>query len=222
MMNPFRFALPRALSDEARAAARHELGLGRCAFLAKDYAQARSRFERAAELGPTEVIASLLVARTIRVQYRKGVETKANVALARAAIAAYEHVLVRDCDNSEAILAVADLYEQTGEEDTALDWLVNHSPRSSAAIMGVARLHRERRQDDKAHAWLIEHASMESVAVRARVQIYVSLAGDGWACSHRITSKPSIGSSCGTTRTCAAASRARWRATCARPSSSAA
>jgi len=151
MMNPFRFALPRALllflgslpvfpaairaneqppSDEARAAARHELALGRCAFLAKDYAQARSRFERAA----------------------------------------YEHVLVRDCDNSEAILAVADLYEQTGEEDTALDWLVNHSPRSSAAIMGVARLYRERRQDDKAHAWLIEHASMESVAVRARVR----------------------------------------------------
>jgi len=149
MMNPFSFARPRALhlflgslpvfpvairaneqppSDEARAAARHELALGRCAFL--------------------------LVARTIRVQYRKGVETKANVALARAAIAAYEHVLVRDCDNSEAILAVADLYEQTGEEDTALDWLVNHSPRSSAAIMGVAGGCRERRQDENSHAWV--------------------------------------------------------------------
>lgn len=89
----------------------------------KKFAEAEKHAKRALELDPDNENAPLFIARTIHAQYRKGVDTEANVAKANEAINAYREIAKKDPNNDEAFTAVTVLLGNLGKPDEQRQWV---------------------------------------------------------------------------------------------------
>jgi tetratricopeptide (TPR) repeat protein len=89
----------------------------------KKFAEAEKHAKRALELDPENENAPLFIARTIHAQYRKGVDSEANVAKANEAIRAYKEIAKKDPNNDEAFTAVTVLLGNLGKPDEQRQWV---------------------------------------------------------------------------------------------------
>ncbi|MCP9494954.1 MAG: tetratricopeptide repeat protein [Pyrinomonadaceae bacterium MAG19_C2-C3] len=103
--------------------AKQEVNDGARAYKAGDFKEAQAHFESALELDPNQENAPIFRARAIQRQYRAGVSTPENQALAEQAIAAYEDMLRRDPSNEEAYNAIVQLYGLMKQEDKQREYL---------------------------------------------------------------------------------------------------
>ena len=115
-----------------RIRAKNELNEGAGAYKAGKFVEAQQHFEKALELDPEQQNAPIFIARAIHAQYRPGVLTPENIALAKTAIAAYQKVITNDPSNDDAFNAVAYLYRQIKEEDSESKWLMARANLESA------------------------------------------------------------------------------------------
>ena len=79
--------------------------------------------EKALTLDPANKTAPLFIARTIHAQYKPGDFSEENVAKARAAIGAYQRLLIQDPRSDEAYKAIAYLYGAVKDEDLLREWV---------------------------------------------------------------------------------------------------
>lgn len=79
--------------------------------------------EKALALDPANKTAPLFIARTIHAQYKPGDQSEENVAIARAAIGAYQRILVQDLHHEEAYRAIAYLYAALKDEELLRQWI---------------------------------------------------------------------------------------------------
>ena len=118
---------PTIISDEAKAQARHELNEAARAYREGNFAEAQAHSEKALLLDPQNRTAPMFVARTIHAQYKPGDFTPENVAIARAAIVAYQRILEHSPHDDEAYKAIAYLYGAVKEEELLRDWLMQRA-----------------------------------------------------------------------------------------------
>lgn len=102
---------------------KREINEGARAYKAGKFQQAQQHFERAFELDPESRNAPFFIARAIHSQFKPGVDGPENVALARAAIAAYQRALNSEPLNEEAYNAIVYLYGQIKDEAAGREWL---------------------------------------------------------------------------------------------------
>ncbi len=110
--------------EAGQTSAKSELREGLSAFKNGNYREAQRHFEKSLALDPMQKNVPFLIARAIHAQYRPGVETPANNARAREAIAAYQKVLIRQPDHDEAYNAVAAIYGSLGDEGEQRAWIL--------------------------------------------------------------------------------------------------
>ncbi len=112
-------------SDRARAA--EEMKQGAAAFRERKYDEAQRHYRTAFRLDPSHTTALVLLARSIRAQYKPGVKDPRNLAKAKEAIATYEKALEADPNQDEAFAAVIDLYGSLNENGKKRDWLLKRA-----------------------------------------------------------------------------------------------
>lgn len=103
--------------------AKQEVNDGARAYKAGDFKEAEGHFERALALDPNQENAPIFRARAIQKQYRTGVSTPENQAVADRAIAAYEEMLRRNPTDEEAYNAIVQLYGLMKQEDKQREYL---------------------------------------------------------------------------------------------------
>lgn len=103
--------------------AKQEVNDGARAYKAGDFKEAEAHFESALALDPSQENAPIFRARAIQRQYRAGVSTPENQAVADRAIGAYEDLLRRDPSNEEAYNAIVQLYGSMKQEDKQREYL---------------------------------------------------------------------------------------------------
>jgi len=118
---------PTPVSDEAKAQARNELNEAARAYREGNLAEAQAHSEKALLLDPQNKTAPMYVARTIHAQYKPGDFTPENIAIARAAIVAYQKLLERSPNDDEAYKAVAYLYGAVKDEELLHEWLMQRA-----------------------------------------------------------------------------------------------
>ncbi len=111
--------------DSARA--QQEMRQGAEAIRARKYGEAEEHYRNALKLDPSQRGASLFLARSIRAQYKPGIDDPQNVAKAREAISIYERALQIDPNQDEAFTAVAELYGALKDEPKQRDWLLKRA-----------------------------------------------------------------------------------------------
>jgi tetratricopeptide (TPR) repeat protein len=104
--------------------AKNEIYEGARAYRAGKFDEAQQRFERALELDPESRSAPFFIARAIHSQFKPNLDTPENIAIARAAIAAYHRVLNSDPLVDEAYNAIVYLYGQIKDEAAMRQWLM--------------------------------------------------------------------------------------------------
>jgi TonB family protein len=109
------------------ATARTELNEGARAYKDGRFDEAEQHFRRALELDPTQKNALLFIARAVQQQYKPGVETPENVAIAERAVAAYQDVLNKDPQNDDAYKATLFLYGQMKRDDKVNEMLTERA-----------------------------------------------------------------------------------------------
>ncbi len=114
-----------SVSDRARAA--EEMKQGAAAFRERKYDDAQRHYRTAFRLDPSHQTALVLLARSIRAQYKPGVKEPRNLAKAKEAIATYEKALEADPNQDEAFAAVIDLYGALNENGKKRDWLLKRA-----------------------------------------------------------------------------------------------
>ena len=87
------------------------------------FKEAEQHSREAAELDPNNKTAPMFIARTIHAQYRPGVQSPDNLAIAQQAIEAYQQLLAKNPQDDEAYKAIAYLYESTKEYDKLKQWI---------------------------------------------------------------------------------------------------
>ena len=87
------------------------------------FAEAEQHSREAAELDPNNKTAPMFIARTIHAQYRPGVQSPDNLAIAQQAIEAYQQLLAKNPQDDEAYKAIAYLYESIKEYDKLKQWI---------------------------------------------------------------------------------------------------
>ena len=87
------------------------------------FAEAEQHSREAAELDPNNKTAPMFIARTIHAQYRPGVQSPDNLAVAQQAIEAYQQLLAKNPQDDEAYKAIAYLYESIKEYDKLRQWI---------------------------------------------------------------------------------------------------
>jgi tetratricopeptide (TPR) repeat protein len=132
-------------SDRARAA--EEMKQGAMAFRARKYDEAQRHYRSAFTLDPSQKTALVLLARSIRAQYKPGVKDPRNLAKAKEAIATYEQALEADPNQDEAFAAVIDLYGALDQNGKKREWLLKRAgsvqlakQKRSAAYRGLLEL----------------------------------------------------------------------------------
>jgi tetratricopeptide (TPR) repeat protein len=105
----------------------NEINEGARAYKSGKFREAQQHFERALELDPDSRNAPAFIARAIHSQFKPGRDTPENLAVARAAIAAYHRVLNSDPSNDEAYNSLVYLYGQVGDEATLRQWLMSRA-----------------------------------------------------------------------------------------------
>ena len=106
-----------------RIRAKNQLNEGARAYKAGHFKEAEDYFRRAKELDPEQKNTDFFIARAIQSQYKPGVESNENKAVAQAAIEQYMRVLESDPTNELAYSSIAYLYQATGQNDKQLDWI---------------------------------------------------------------------------------------------------
>jgi len=87
------------------------------------FKEAEQHSREAAELDPNNKTAPMFIARTIHAQYRPGVQSPDNLAIAQQAIEAYQQLLAKNPQDDEAYKAIAYLYESIKEYDKLKQWI---------------------------------------------------------------------------------------------------
>jgi TonB family protein len=109
------------------ATARTELNEGARAYKDGRFDEAEQHFRRALELDPTQKNAQLFLARAIQQQYKPGVETPENVAIAERAVATYQDVLNKDPQNEDAYKEAVLLYGQLKQDEKVNEMLTQRA-----------------------------------------------------------------------------------------------
>lgn len=101
-------------------------------YKAKRFVEAQKHSERALELDPANRTAPFFIARSVHYQYKPGLATPKNIALARKAISAYQKILVNDPENEEAYQAIAFLFGDIKEDKQQREWIMRRAANDSA------------------------------------------------------------------------------------------
>jgi hypothetical protein len=107
--------------------AKNEIDEGARAYRDAKFYEAQKHFERALALDPGSRNAPFFIARAIHSQFKPGIDTPENVAIARAAIAAYHRVLNSDPADAEAYNATVYIYDQIKDEAGLRQWLMSRA-----------------------------------------------------------------------------------------------
>src|SRR2546423_458613 len=116
----------------SRIRAKNQLNEGARAYKAGHFEEAERYFRRAKELDPEQKNTDFFIARAIQSQYKPGVDTPQNKAIAEKAIEQYQSVLANDPNNELAYSSVAYLYQATGQNDKQLAWINKRANDQSA------------------------------------------------------------------------------------------
>lgn len=95
------------------------------------FEEAEQHARRALYLDPKSKTASIFIARVLHQQYKPGIDAPDNVAKAREAIAAYQHIMEQDPNNDEAYKAISVLYAAIKDEPKLRDWIMKRATDSS-------------------------------------------------------------------------------------------
>ena len=95
------------------------------------FKEAEQHSREAAELDPNNKTAPMFIARTIHAQYRPGVQSPDNLAVAQQAIEAYQQLLAKNPQDDEAYKAIAYLYESIKEYDKLKQWISSRATNES-------------------------------------------------------------------------------------------
>lgn len=95
------------------------------------FEEAEQHARRALSYDPDSKTAAIFIARVLHQQYKPGIDAPDNVAKARDAIAAYQHILVQDPNNDEAYKAISVLYAAIKDEAKLRDWIQKRAADSS-------------------------------------------------------------------------------------------
>src|SRR6266852_3378923 len=85
--------------------------------------EAEQHARRALELDPTNKTAPLFIARIVHREYRPGINTPENIAIAHHAIEEYKKLLQKDPKNEEAYKAIASLLGAIKDEQPQRAWI---------------------------------------------------------------------------------------------------
>jgi TonB family protein len=121
------FALGQTTTQEAH----EELNTGAREYRNGNFAEAQRHFERALELDPSSMNATLFIARAIQQQYRPGDMTPENLARGEEAVAAYQRILSQDPTNDDAYKAIVFLYGQMKNDDKVREMLTQRAADAS-------------------------------------------------------------------------------------------
>jgi tetratricopeptide (TPR) repeat protein len=114
-----------------RIRAKNELNEAARAYKAGHFDEAEQRSRRALELDPNNKNAPSFIARSIHAQYKPGVDTPENLALARKAIEAYQQLLAVNPNNEEAYKAIAYLYGAIKDDQKQREWIMQRASNNS-------------------------------------------------------------------------------------------
>jgi tetratricopeptide (TPR) repeat protein len=161
-------ALSLALASAAPAqapqpTAQSELMRGARAYHEGKFAEAERHFRRSLELDPARGNTRVLIARSIRQQFKPGDASPENVAVAERAVAAYREIL-------DAGRAGEAAYED--------------------AYKAAVFINGQLKRDDKVVEMLTLRADDSSASAENRAEALVSLASRKWQCSYDITERP--------------------------------
>jgi len=95
------------------------------------FKEAEQHSREAAELDPNNKTAPMFIARTIHAQYRPGVQSPDNLAVAQQAIEAYQQLLAKNPQDDEAYKAIAYHYESIKEYDKLKQWISSRATNES-------------------------------------------------------------------------------------------
>src|ERR1044072_6176053 len=95
------------------------------------FPEAEQHSREAAALDPNNKTAPMFIARTIRAQYRPGVQSPENIAKAQEAIKAYQEILKKNPKDDEAYKAIAYLYGAIKEDDKLRQWIAQRAASES-------------------------------------------------------------------------------------------
>lgn len=115
-----------------RIRAKNELNEGAGAYRGGRFKEAEEHFQKSLQLDPEQDNAPLFIARAIHSQYRPGIVTPENLAIAQKAIDAYKQVLAGHPENDDAFNAVAYLYRQIKRDDEEQAWLTRRASLDTA------------------------------------------------------------------------------------------
>jgi tetratricopeptide (TPR) repeat protein len=118
-----------ALANKIRA--KNELNETARAYREGHFEEAEQHAKRALALDPDNKTAAIFIARVIHQQYKPGVDAPDNVAKAREAIAAYQHILEKDPNNDEAYKAISVLYSAIKDDTKLREWISRRANDSS-------------------------------------------------------------------------------------------
>jgi tetratricopeptide (TPR) repeat protein len=156
--------------DNARQA-KEELSEAGRLYKQGDFVGAQRRSELALLLDPSSRIAHVFVARTIHAQYRRGIMTPENIAIARDAINAYQRMLERWPDNEEAFNAIVFLYGAIGEDEKQLELIKGRALDSSVSLEKRSEAYVFLASKDWDCSFRITEANKSLVQVRGRTII---------------------------------------------------
>jgi tetratricopeptide (TPR) repeat protein len=91
------------------------------------FEEAEQHAKRALSFDPDNKTAAIFIARVIHQQYKPGVDSPENIAKAREAIAAYQHILEKDPNNDEAYKAISVLYSAIKDDTKLREWILKRA-----------------------------------------------------------------------------------------------
>ena len=124
--------VPIVVMGQGNTPAIQELHAGARSFQDGKFQEAQQHFEKARELDSNYKYTQLLVAWALYEQVRPGVESPANLALARRTIAAFKDYLVIDPSSELAFNFIAALYGDLREDELQRVWLLDRAKRETA------------------------------------------------------------------------------------------
>ncbi|HEY3104192.1 MAG TPA: hypothetical protein VGJ69_11400 [Pyrinomonadaceae bacterium] len=103
--------------------AKNELNEAAKAYKEGHFENAEQHARRALALDPSNLTATIFIARIVHQQYKPGVEAPDNIQKARDAIEAYKRVLQMDPKREEAFQAISYLYAAIKDDDNLRQWI---------------------------------------------------------------------------------------------------
>ncbi len=114
-----------------KISAKNELNETARAYRDGHFEEAEQHAKRALSFDPDNKTAAVFIARVIHQQYKPGVDSPDNIAKAREAIAAYQHIMEKDPTNDEAYKAISVLYSAIKDDTKLREWIMKRANDSS-------------------------------------------------------------------------------------------